>query len=158
MSARRSVVEVRWWPSGVELAKEEVASRGFVLLADCMGRGSQAMQGQKKSPIGLVIPADKTATTPATASESVKTTVIADPERGVSLDVVARQATKLGPGRQKRWPLSDNAAHRTPRVVTIESFGKRKQRVRRFKVDHRLRWARTGQVDIGHDSEGSDRL
>ena len=115
----RSVVapEIGRRPVGIELAQEQRAPLVLVLLADPFGHGLQAGQAAEEAAIGRVAEPNEAGTPPAGLTKSVEATVIADPEGGISLGVVASQATQMGPGIERSGPAHDDVDDPRPLLV-----------------------------------------
>src|SRR5437870_1891486 len=100
-------------PVGVELAEEEGAALGFVVLTDGGRRAAKAVERAEEAAVGLVAPADVARPPPARLPQAVEAAVIPDTEAGVGLDVVTRQLTEARPGVQRAGP----AGHDGSRLV-----------------------------------------
>ena len=80
-------------------AEELGAALGLVGLADAVGLATQAVEGPEEAGVLGMGPPDVARPPPTVGPESVEAPVIADPERGIGLDVVAGQLPEPGPGQ-----------------------------------------------------------
>src|SRR3954470_16755604 len=84
-------------PCGIELAQEQPAPILLVALADRTGGLLHSPQGAEEPAVLRVDPTHWARPAPTVRPEPVEAAVIADAERGVRLDVVARETAELRP-------------------------------------------------------------
>ena len=88
-------------PGRVELAEEEGAALLLVASRRCgRRRPARPCSARRKPRFSACGPADVAAPPPAVAPQPVEAAVVADPEGGVGLDVVASRARPAGPSRR----------------------------------------------------------
>ena len=95
-------------PARIELAKEVGAALLLVGFTDRRRGPTQTTEGPEEPTVRRMLPAHVPRPTPAVLAESVESTVVADPERGVRLDVVAREQSELCPPVEEAWPTGDD--------------------------------------------------
>src|SRR5439155_20715774 len=133
-------------PVGVELTEEESAALLLVAFADGGGRGTEAVEGAEEAAVGLVTPADITRPPPPGLAQAVQAPVVADPEAGVGLDVVARQLAQAGPGEQRSGPPGADGGHRVASLGRVQSG----QALPRLGLEHGLGRALARERDVAH--------
>ena len=101
--ARASRLQVRRRPRRVELAEEQRAALGCSSSSPIAAGGrSRPASARRKPAVVVVRPAHVAAPPPAVGPQAVEATVVADPERGVALDVVAAELAEPGPAVEER--------------------------------------------------------
>ena len=142
-------VEVDRRPRRVELAEEHRASLGFIGFTDRFALRPQAIQTPQQPAVGRVRPSDVPAAPPAILAESIEPSVVADPERGVALNVVAPETAKGGPPIEKsRCAGHGEGDGLAPfRLRAGERGGEGDDGGRGFWVEHGLGWAASGEIN-----------
>ena len=99
------------------------------VLADAAGGRLEAVQRPQEALVLGVGPADVAAAPPAVLAEPVEAAVVADPEGGVGLDVVAGELAQAGPRR--RGSGASGPPPRTPRPAARRRVRRGRRRGRR---------------------------
>jgi len=84
-------------PRRVELSQELAAALILVDLADGTSAALQPMNRSQEAQVRLVLPAYEPTTSPPIGPKGVEPPVIANSERGVTLDCVSAMAAEFGP-------------------------------------------------------------
>src|SRR4051812_26986964 len=88
-------------------------------------------------------PTDVARPAPPVLTQTVEPAVVADAERGIRLDIVSPVLTETGPTVEEPRPTRDDRRNRTTSIGgrLCERVIERRDRVRRFRVEHRFGWA-----------------
>ena len=124
--------------------EEQRATLLLVVLADRACRSTQTIERAQEAAVLLVRPAHVAGPAPTVRPQPVEPAVVPGAERGVRLDVVARQLAETRPGVEEARPSRD---HCGDGISIAERTGERGERVRRFCIEDRLGWACAGQID-----------
>ncbi|MCU1468584.1 MAG: putative phosphomutase, family [Actinomycetia bacterium] len=140
---------------GVKLPQEFGAPLRLVGLADGFGRTAQAVERAQETPVRLVAPPHVSGSAPARLAQPVEPTVVADAEVRVGLDVVAPEASELGPRIEVARPAgADVGDGVAPPVDPGECGPQGLLRVVGLRVENCLGRSAGRQVHVGH-REGS---
>lgn len=123
--------------------QELLAPFGLLALADASSDHGQAVQGSQEATVGGVIPPHVATASPAAGTEAIKSAVIADPECGVGLDVVAPELTEASPTVEERGVIPHHSGDRrsTPLPVDVQRGLERLEKSIRLGVEDGLRWS-----------------
>src|SRR3954468_18644213 len=99
---------VRGGPRRIELDEELAAALGLVRLADGRRLPVQSVQSPQEPAVAGIPPAYVTRAPPAVLAQLVEAAVVAHPEGGVGLDVVAPQLAEAGPAVEGTGPAGDH--------------------------------------------------
>ena len=87
-------------------------------LADRTGGSAQTIERAQEAAVLLVCPAHVAGPAPTVGPQPVEPTVVPGAERGVRLDVVARQLAKTRPRVEEAGPSRDNGGDRVEARAT----------------------------------------
>jgi len=138
-------------PARIELAKEVGATPFLVGFTDRRRAPSETAECPKEPTVLGMLPAHVPRPPPAVLTESVEPAVIADSERGVGLDVVAREQPQPRPTVEEAWPAGDDVGDgvATLRRRARQRRGERVERLGRLGVEDGLRRTVRGEGDGG---------
>src|SRR4051812_43830343 len=115
MSARFTAAILRVGPTipvGVELVQELATALLLVAFADRRGALAQALERAQEPTVRRVLPPHVAVAAPAVLAQGVEPAVVADPEVGVRLDVVARVLTEVRPAVDEARPVRAHVGER----------------------------------------------